>query len=58
MSLAQQQQPRFSPAAYPQAAARYVPSSQSSRNNRTQLPNDQCKFTNEINYLFILLLFS
>ncbi len=48
-----QQQPRFSAATYPQAAARYVTASQNSRNNQRQAQNDSCKFIKEKLMIFL-----
>jgi len=52
----QQQQPQFSSAAYPQVATHYVTTSQNSSNNRAQSQNNQRKFIDETNCLFILSL--
>jgi hypothetical protein len=54
VQLQQQQQPQFSWAAYPQSAAHYVTTSSNPIRNQPQSQNDQCKFVNEENYLFIL----
>ena len=43
-----QYQPRFSPAAHPQMAARYMASSQNARNASRQSLNNQSKFDDEI----------
>jgi hypothetical protein len=52
----QQQQPRFSSAPYPQVATYYVTASQNPSNNRAQSQNNQSRFINETNCLFILSL--